>query len=105
MDESAITFWQDTPRGFVVVPLGVSKLQFLERERRATLSQKRSSCSLMAFLSDDPEVQSLLPQIVFVNSHTVSAAEAAENPSQAVLEHDLLFEKRQECLGEHARDD
>ena len=48
---------------------------FLEREEKATLAQRRSCCSLLGLISDDPVTQALLPLVLLVNDKTVTAAE------------------------------
>ena len=75
MDETAVLFWYDKKAGYVLVPEHLSKSVFLETEQQATLDKRRLCCTLMAFVSDDAVVQSLLPQVVLVNKRTLTPAE------------------------------
>ena len=77
MDETSITFWQESKKGFVVVKPHVEKEHFLEAERVGQLSQRRGVCSLLASICDEFEIQQLLPQVLIVNKHTVTQAHAA----------------------------
>ena len=76
MDETAIRFWEKSAvDGYVVVPPKMVRKHFLERENGATLAERRAVCSLVAFAADDAVVHAMLPQILVVNSHTVTAAD------------------------------
>ena len=61
MDETCIIMCPESSRGLVYVKRGRKKKHVLETERRATLSMRRSACSLVAFTSSCREVGSLLP--------------------------------------------
>ncbi len=47
---------------------------FLQRERKASLSQRRTYMSVLACIADDKEVQDLLPQVLVCNKRTLSRA-------------------------------
>ena len=65
----------ESSRGLVRVKRGSKKRHVLETERRATLSMRRSACSLVAFTSSCREVGSLLPQVIVVNSRVLTEAQ------------------------------
>ena len=93
MDETAVKFWQEGGAGYVQVPGGMNKAEFLETEAKVSLSKKRMVCSLLGFISDDEETQRLLPQVLVVNKK--SLAEAATREVQASLQGSTtLFLKR-----------
>ena len=58
--------------GLVDVPPDVRAPHYLEAERRVTLAKRRTACSLLAFASDDPDVQKLLPHIVIINQRMLT---------------------------------
>ena len=68
-------FWYERKAGYVALPGGKSKTDVLAKEETATLSKRRLCCTLMAFVSDDKEVQRLLPQVLLVNKRALKAAE------------------------------
>ena len=45
---------------------------FLDREERGTLAERRQNCSMIAFISDCPRAQQLLPLILLLNDHHVT---------------------------------
>ena len=49
MDETCIRMCPESSRGLVYVKRGEKKKHVLEREQKATLSMRRSACSLVAF--------------------------------------------------------
>ena len=65
----------ESSKGLVYVKRGRNKRNVLETERRATLSMRRSACSLVAFTSSCREVGSLLPQVVVVNQRLLTEAQ------------------------------
>ena len=74
MDETTVRMWLEPDTGYVVVRAGKRKVHVLEREQQAGLGKRRQCTSLMAFSSDDAEVQKLLPQVLLLNERTLSAA-------------------------------
>ena len=84
MDETAVKFWQEGGAGYVQIPSGVIKAEFLETEAKVSLSKKRMVCSLLGFISDDEETQRLLPQVFVVNKRSLT--EAATREVQASLQ-------------------
>ena len=95
MDETAIRFWEKSgSQGYIVVPPRMLKKHFLERENGATLSQRRSVCSYVAFISDDDRINELLPQIIIVNEHTISASDVAAVEKPLALSTTLFVMRR-----------
>ena len=89
MDETAVKFWQDGGAGYVQIPGGVKRAEFLETEAKVSLSKKRMVCSLLGFISDDEEMQRLLLQVLVVNERslleaaTLTQRNASRNQPQA----------------------
>ena len=77
-------FWQEGSAGYVQVPSGVNKAEFLETEATVPLSKKRMVCALLRFISDDEETQRVLPQVLVVNKKSLT--EAATQVVQASLQ-------------------
>ena len=95
MDETAIRFWEKSgSQGYIVVPPRMVKKHFLERENGATLAERRSVCSYVAFISDDERINELLPQIIIVNEHTISASDVAALQEPLALSTTLFVMRR-----------
>ncbi len=77
-----LSFYMQPPKGYVVVPSGMSRRQVLRQERQASLRWRRSSVTLMTTICDDKDVQRCLPQTLVVATNTVPLAVA-----QQVQEH------------------
>ena len=76
MDETMIRLWQGGRREIVKVePLADRKL-FLDKEERGTLAERRQNCSMVAFISDCPKAQALLPLILLLNEHHLAKTAA-----------------------------
>ena len=61
MDETMISLWQGGRRALVKVEPFADRQLFLDREERGTLAERRQCCSMIAFISDCPKAQELLP--------------------------------------------
>ena len=67
MDETSVPL-QETPRvGWVAPAETTGVVRAPETERHCPLGRRRAYLSLLAFAADDPEVQTLLPQILVGN--------------------------------------
>ena len=86
MDETAVKFWQEGGAGYVQVPGGMKKAEFLETEAKVSLSKKRMVCSLLGFISDDEETQRLLLQVLVVNKKSLAEADIAYVEEESVEE-------------------
>ena len=64
MDESCCKLSPPLKRGLVALPSGLKSRQFLQIERRNPLKLRRSAVTLAAFVSDNEEVNKILPQII-----------------------------------------
>ena len=73
MDESACKVSPQLHRGLVALPSGLKTKHFFEIERRNPLKCRRSAVTLAAFLSDDDEVNKVLPQIIVGAEHIIQA--------------------------------
>ena len=69
MDETMIRLWQGGQRALVKVEPFADRKLFLDREERGTLAERRQNCSMIAFMSDCPKAQELLPAILLLNEH------------------------------------
>ena len=78
MDETSVKLWIDTGPGLLKVADDEVRREVLTGEQKAELNKRRSCMSLMAFVADDPAVQQALPQLLFVNERTLTAAQHAE---------------------------
>ena len=67
MDETMIRLWQGGRRDLVKVEPFADRELFLVREERSTLAERRQYCSMIAFMSDCPKAQELLPLILLLN--------------------------------------
>ena len=75
MDESFIPLWWPSKVGFVRVPEGGIRREFLRQEQKATLGTRRSGFALMACVADDPAIQRVLPQIILANKAVMTRAD------------------------------
>ena len=75
MDESFIPVWWPSKVGFVRVPEGGIRREFLRQEQKATLGTRRSGFALMACVADDPAIQRVLPQIILANKAVMTRAD------------------------------
>ena len=72
MDETTIPIWYDCGKGWVQVPLSTKQQVLLQQEQRASLSKRRTSMSLLCFLSSDPTIQRYCLQVMLANERTLS---------------------------------
>ena len=75
MDETCIRMCPENRAGLVYVKRGAEKKHVLEHEQKATLSMRRSACSLVAFTSSCHEVGRLLPQVILINQRILTESE------------------------------
>jgi len=75
MDESHIPLFWPSKLGFFQLPPCCTRKRFLRQEQQATLAKRRAGFTLMAAVADDPAVQSVLPQVILANRHTLSRAD------------------------------
>ncbi len=94
MDETSIHLWQESGPGFVDVPAATKKKVYLEREKLASLALRRGTCSLLVFVSDDDEAQRLLPQVLVVNKHTVTAQQTRAVQAELGLDSQCFLWRR-----------
>ena len=73
MDESACKLSPQLHRGHVALPTSVKAKQFLRIERRNPLRSRRSAVTLAAFVSDDDEINKVLPQVIVGAEHIIQA--------------------------------
>ena len=76
MDETMIRLWQGGRRDLVKIEPFAKRRVFLDREERGTLAERRQNCSMIAFISDCPKAQELLPLILLLNEHHVTKTAA-----------------------------
>ena len=81
--------WLPPRKGLVQLPPGHRKQHFLEGEAKADLNRRRSTMSLLAFVSDDMEVQAVLPQILVGNTHVLSVGD--QQHLSAALRETTIF--------------
>ena len=77
MDETSVRVMQEPSAGFVASRLGELRKHVLETEQAAPLKSRRTAYSYVAFISDDPEVQAVLPQVLVASSKTLTKEAAA----------------------------
>ena len=75
MDETCIRTCPESSRGLVHVKRDRTKKHIFKSERKATLSMRRSACSLVAFTPSCCEVRRLLPQVIVVNQRLLTDAQ------------------------------
>jgi len=75
MDETSVPLRAEDPRGFKRRWPSDSRLEAKERRAAASLADRRARASLLALVCDDPEVQPLLPQVLLMNSRTLTLAD------------------------------
>ena len=83
MDESSMKLAPPTRKGWVLGD---------RRKSGASLGDQRSAVTLVAFLADLQEAQSLLPQVFLSNEHVLSKAEVEELNSST--SDNILFSRR-----------
>ena len=76
MDETMISLWQGGRRALVKVEPFADRQLFLDREERGTLAERRQCCSMIAFISDCPKAQELLPVFLLLNKHHITKTAA-----------------------------
>ena len=94
MDETCMKMWLPARRGYVQLPAGDAKRHCLEQEQRAELGKRRSALSLIAFASDDMEVQKALPQVLIGNSHVLPAHVLAQLGGPLRPNNMFIFRRR-----------
>ena len=73
MDESSVKFSPEHKNGHVAILRGWKRRQFLQIERRNPLKRRRAAVTLMAFVSDNEEINKELPQIIVGAEHHIQA--------------------------------
>ncbi len=90
MDETSVKLYQDSGRGFTVVNqrLRLTKGPYTQNVSRAEL---RATMTHAAIICSDPEIQKVLPQVLFAKKSTMSLRQASEIraslPPYMVLHH------------------
>ena len=85
MDESSCKLWTTPSRGFVTANTQKKTRAGQHQGRVVPLRRRREAFSLIAFLSDDEEIQKALPQFFILNKYTLSKA---DTESLAKCEHE-----------------
>ena len=76
MDETMIKLWQGGRRELVRTDPLADRKVFLDKEERGTLAERRQNSSMIAFISDCPDAQALLPFIMLLNENHISESAA-----------------------------
>ena len=76
MDETMIRLWQGGRRALVKVEPFADRRLFMDREERGSLAERRQCCSMIAFISDCPRAQELLPVFLLLNEHHITKTAA-----------------------------
>jgi hypothetical protein len=77
MDETSVRVMGEPTAGFVASRLGASRQHVLEAEQTAPLKSRRTAYTYVAFISDDPDVQAVLPQVLVASARTLTQEAAA----------------------------
>ena len=77
MDETMLRLWQGGRRELVKIEPFADRKLFLDREERGSLSERRQKSSMIAFISDCPIAQNLLPLMMLLNEHHLSKSAVA----------------------------
>ena len=75
-DESSCRLWTRPRRGLLSAKTCLRMRRGRAPQQTATLSTRRTAFSLLAFLADNVDVQKSLPQLLVLNAHTVTLADA-----------------------------
>ena len=94
MDETMIRLWQGGHREIVKVEPFANRKLFLDTEERGSLAERRQNCSMIAFISDCPEAQGLLPLILLLNEHHISKTAAQPIVEQFAANKNVVFLRR-----------
>jgi len=73
MDESSVKLSPTLKRGHVAVRNGFTRKRFLQQERKNGLKARRAAVTLVAFVSDNKEVNKALPQIIVGSEAVIQA--------------------------------
>jgi hypothetical protein len=77
MDETSVRVMGEPTAGFVAERLGATRKHVPEAEQAAPLKSRRTAYTYVAFISDDPDVQAVLPQVLVASSKTLTKQAAA----------------------------
>ena len=94
MDETMIRLWQGGRRDLVKIEPFAKRRVFLDREERGTLAERRQNCSMIAFISDCPKAQELLPLILLLNEHHVTKTAAQPIVDEFAGDRNVVFLRR-----------
>ena len=95
MDETMLRFWQGGRRELVKIEPFADRKLFLDREERGSLSERRQNSSMVAFISDCPIAQNLLPLMLLLNEHHLSKSAVAPIVQEFVENKSIVFLRRQ----------
>ena len=94
MDETMIKLWQGGRRELVrIEPLADRKV-FLDKEERGTLAERRQNSSMIAFISDCPDAQALLPLIMLLNENHITKSAAQPIVDEFASSANVVFLRR-----------
>ena len=94
MDETSIPMWMSSGAGYVRLPQGQGRKEYLEKECKAPLGKRRSNMSLICFLCNDTSVQSHLPQFLISNDKILAASTKARLDEELCLCTDFMVLRR-----------
>ena len=94
MDETMIKLWQGGRRELVrIEPLADRKV-FLDKEERGTLAERRQNSSMIAFISDCPDAQALLPLIMLLSENHITKSAAQPIVGEFASSTNVVFLRR-----------
>ena len=81
MDETMIRLWQGGRRELVKVEPFTNRKYFLDKKERGSLAERRQNSSMVAFVSDCPRANALLPLIMLLNENHIT-----KNAAQPIVD-------------------